>query len=198
MNEEMNPDDFYEYWEGIAKTSTLVTTEDYDIYIEIRKRIRDDAKSLGFITLSPTINLTPAGKNLISAKRTEEIFLRQLLKFQIPSPYHKPSEKAAKFFVKPYLEILRLIHKLGTLKFDELVIFGLQITDYRNFDKIVRKIENFRKQRTTTAKKYKEFKQSYFYNELQEIYKEEIASGEFSTRESVTKTAKEFFNKKNE
>ena len=102
MNEEMNPDDFYEYWEGMVKTSTLVTTEDYDYYIEIRKRIRDDTKSLGFITLSPAINLTPAGKMLVSAKRTEEIFLRQLLKFQIPSPYHKSSEKAAKFFLLPF------------------------------------------------------------------------------------------------
>ena len=161
-----------------------------------RDRINRAPKALGFITLSPTINLTLAGKQLISAKRTEEIFLRQLLKFQIPSPYHKPSEKAAKFFVKPYLEILRLIHKLGTLKFDELVIFGLQITDYRKFDEIIEKIEIFRMQRTTSTKKYKEFKQNYFYNELQEIYKEEIASGEFSTRESATKTAKEFFSKK--
>lgn len=99
-----------------------------------RDRINRAPKSLGFITLSPAINLTPAGRKLISAKRTEEIFLRQLLKFQIPSPYHKPSEKAAKFFVKPYLEILRLVHKLGTLKFDELEIFGLQITDFRKFD----------------------------------------------------------------
>lgn len=161
-----------------------------------RDRINRAPKSLGFITLAPAINLTPAGRKLISAKRTEEIFLRQLLKFQIPSPYHKSSKKAAKFFVKPYLEILRLVHKLGTLKFDELEIFGLQITDFRKFDEVVKKIEDFRKQRTTTAKKYKEFKQLYFYNELQEIYKEEIASGEFSTRESSTKTVKEFFNKK--
>ena len=161
-----------------------------------RDRINRAPKSLGFITLAPSINLTPAGRQLISAKRTEEIFLRQLLKFQIPSPYHKPSEKAADFFVKPYLEILRLIHNLGILKFDELVIFGLQLTDYRKFDEVVEKIENFRKQRTLTLKKYKEFKQNYFYNELQEIYKEEINSGEFSTRESVTKNAKEFFSKK--
>lgn len=161
-----------------------------------RDRINRAPKSLGFITLTPSINLTPAGRQLVSAKRTEEIFLRQLLKFQIPSPYHKPSAKAADFFVRPYLEILRLIYNLGTLKFDELVIFGLQLTDYRKFDDVVEKIENFRKQRTLTSKKYKEFKQNYFYNELQEIYKEEIDSGEFSTRESVTKNAKEFFSKK--
>lgn len=161
-----------------------------------RDRINRAPKSLGFITLTPSINLTPAGKQLVSAKRTEEIFLRQLLKFQIPSPYHKPSAKAVDFFVKPYLEIIRLIYNLGTLKFDELVIFGLQLTDYRKFDEVVEKIENFRKQRILTSKKYKEFKQNYFYNELQEIYTEEIDSGEFSTRESVTKNAKEFFSKK--
>lgn len=161
-----------------------------------RDRINRAPKALGFIILSPEIKLTAAGKQLVSAKRTEEIFLRQLLKFQIPSPYHKPSEKAADFFVKPYLEMLRLIHKLGTLKFDELTMFGLQITDYRKSDEIVSKIENFRKKRTIAVKKYKEFKQLYFYNELQEIYKEEINSGKFSTRESTTKTAKEFFNKK--
>jgi hypothetical protein len=28
---------------------------------------------------------------LVTSKRKEEIFLRQLLKFQISSPYHKPT-----------------------------------------------------------------------------------------------------------
>lgn len=49
-----------------------------------RDRINRAPKSLGFVSLSPTIALTPAGERLITAKRTEEIFLRQLLKFQLP------------------------------------------------------------------------------------------------------------------
>lgn len=161
-----------------------------------RDRINRAPKALGFVVLSPAIKLTSAGKTLISAKRKEEVFLRQLLKFQLPSPYHKPSEKAADFFVKPYLEILRLVHKLGTLKFDELMIFGLQITDYRNFDEVETKIEKFRTAKATTSKKYKDFKQNYFYAELQEIYKSEINSGDISTRESATKTVKDFLDKK--
>lgn len=36
-----------------------------------RDRINRAPKSLGFITLAPAINLTPAGRKLISAKRTE-------------------------------------------------------------------------------------------------------------------------------
>lgn len=51
--------------------------------------------------LSPKISLTPAGLELVNSKRKDEIFLRQFLKFQVPSPYHKPSVDAAKFWVKP-------------------------------------------------------------------------------------------------
>ena len=161
-----------------------------------RDRINRAPKALGFILLEPTIKLTESGKVLISAKRKEEVFLRQLLKFQIPSPYHTPSEKAADFYVKPYLEILRLIYTLGTLKFDELMIFGLQLTDYREFDNIVKKIEKFRIDREKTSKKYREFKYYAQMNELQEIYSSELAKGETSTRESNIATAKKFLQTK--
>ena len=161
-----------------------------------RDRINRAPKALGFVILEPTIKLTSAGNALITAKRKEEVFLRQLLKFQIPSPYHKTSEKAATFYVKPYLEILRLIYTLGTLKFDELMIFGLQLTDSRNFDAIVAKIEKFRIEREKTAKKYREFKYFYQMNELQEIYKAEIAKGDTATRESAVATAKKFLQTK--
>ncbi len=161
-----------------------------------RDRINRAPKALGFILLKPTIKLTESGKALISAKRKEEVFLRQLLKFQIPSPYHTPSEKAADFYVKPYLEILRLIYTLGTLKFDELMIFGLQLTDYREFNNIVKKIEKFRIDREKTSKKYREFKYYAQMNELQEIYSSELAKGETSTRESNIATAKKFLQTK--
>ena len=161
-----------------------------------RDRINRAPKALGFILLEPTIKLTDSGKALISAKRKEEVFLRQLLKFQIPSPYHIPSEKAADFYVKPYLEILRLIYTLGTLKFDELMIFGLQLTDYREFNNIVKKIEKFRIDREKTSKKYREFKYYAQMNELQEIYSSELAKGETSTRESNIATAKKFLQTK--
>ena len=161
-----------------------------------RDRINRAPKALGFILLEPTIKLTESGKALISAKRKEEVFLRQLLKFQIPSPYHTPSEKATDFYVKPYLEILRLIYTLGTLKFDELMIFGLQLTDYREFNNIVKKIEKFRIDREKTSKKYREFKYYAQMNELQEIYSSELAKGETSTRESNIATAKKFLQTK--
>lgn len=128
--------------------------------------------------------LTPAGQALLTSKRKEEVLLRQMLKFQVPSPYHKPTAKAASFWVKPYLEILRLVRTMGTLRFDELQIFGMQLTDWRNFESIVRKIETFRIAKIGHQGSYNAFKAEYLRNELTRIFEERIMNGETQTRES--------------
>ena len=161
-----------------------------------RDRINRAPKSLGFVTLSPTIELTVAGKELVQTKRKEEIFLRQLLKFQLPSPFHKPTKKAADFWIKPYLEIFRLIRHFGSLKFDELQIFGLQLVDYKLFDSIVAKIEKFRIDKAQNEENYKKFRAEYLFNELKIIYKDEIKSGNTKTRESNDASIAKFLNTK--
>lgn len=149
-----------------------------------RDRINRAPKSLGFVVLSPRISITPAGIALLTSKRKEEVFLRQMLKFQVPSPYHKPTSKAASFWVKPYLEILRLVRTMGTLKFDELQIFGMQLTDWRKFDDIVQKIEDFRIAKVKYQGSYRTFKAEYLRDELTHIFEERIMNGETQTRES--------------
>ena len=126
-----------------------------------RDRINRAPKALGYVVLSPSIQLTPAGVELVSSRRKEEIFLRQLLKFQIPSPYHKPTVNSAGFWVKPYLELFRLVRHFGSLKFDELRIFGLQLVDYREFDTIVKKINQFRVAKAQNEGNYKQFRAEY-------------------------------------
>jgi hypothetical protein len=155
-----------------------------DLAFSARDRINRAPNALGFVTLSPVIGLTSAGKELIKSKRKEEIFLRQLLKFQLPSPYHKPTGQATAFWVKPYLEIFRLIRHFGSLKFDELMIFGLQLVDYRLFNNIVSKIEQSRIAKMQTEQNYKSFRNEYLTKELKAIYSEEITSGITKTRES--------------
>lgn len=149
-----------------------------------RDRINRAPKCLGFVVLSPHISITPAGLALLTSRRKEEVFLRQMLKFQVPSPFHKPTAKAASFWVKPYLEILRLIRTMGTLKFDELQIFGMQLTDWHNFENIVRKIEIFRTAKLEHQGSYKAFKAECLRNELTRIFEERIMNGETRTRES--------------
>lgn len=157
-----------------------------------RDRINRAPKSLGFVTLSPTISLTSAGVSLLYAKRKEEVFLRQMLKFQIPSPFHRPTQKAATFCIKPYLEMLRLVRTMGTLKFDELQIFGMQLTDWHDFETIVRKIEFFRIAKAKNKKSYRTFKTEYLHNELRTIYAERIANGKIKTRESRDRSLDKF------
>lgn len=149
-----------------------------------RDRINRAPKALGFVILSPNIQLTPAGEELVNSRRKDEIFLRQLIKFQIPSPFHKPTPNSAKFWVKPYLELFRLIRHFGSLKFDELKMFGLQLVDYREFDTIVDKINQFRVAKAQNEGNYKRFRAEYFERELREIYSVEISSGNTKTRET--------------
>lgn len=149
-----------------------------------RDRINRAPKALGFVILSPTIQLTLAGEELVNSRRKDEIFLRQLLKFQVPSPFHKPTANSAEFWVKPYLELFRLIRHFGSLKFDELKMFGLQLVDYREFDTIVHKINQFRIAKAQNEGNYKRFRAEYFDRELREIYSVDISSGNTKTRET--------------
>lgn len=161
-----------------------------------RDRINRAPKALGFVVLSPTIQLTPAGEELVNSRRKDEIFLRQLLKFQVPSPFHKPTENSAEFWVKPYLELFRLVRQIGSLKFDELKMFGLQLVDYREFDTIVEKINQFRIAKAQNEGNYKRFRAEYFDRELREIYNADISSGNTRTRETNDASISKFLNTK--
>ncbi|MFA6858305.1 MAG: AlwI family type II restriction endonuclease [Bacteroidales bacterium] len=161
-----------------------------------RDRINRAPKSLGFVRLSPVISLTGAGERLIAAKRTEEIFLRQLLKFQLPSPYHQAGKQASVFCIKPYLELFRLIRQFGSLKFDELMIFALQMTDYHQFDDIISKIEKYRSNQAQNKESYRTFRQKYLHDELKKIYRSELSTGETKIRESTDKTKENFLSTK--
>lgn len=162
-----------------------------------RDRINRAPKALGFVDLKPSIALTEAGKALVYGKRPQEIFLRQLLKYQLPSPYHTENEDTLGiFFVRPYLEILRLVRTLEYITFDELKIFSLQLTDYRNFDKIKDKIVVFRREKDQNKGKYKKFVDDTWTAAIKELYSDTIASGKTKTRETKDASLKKFISTK--
>lgn len=161
-----------------------------------RDRINRAPQSLGFVTLDPVVRLTAAGRALVSARRTGEVLLRQMLKFQVPSPYHTPSARAATFCVKPYLEVFRLIRHLGSLRFDELQLFALQLTDYHLFDQVVEQIRCFRKVRAAHEGSYRAFFAAYAEDELRRIYAHALHTGQTQTRESRDASAEKFLRTK--
>lgn len=194
-------------WDKESQLEYMYILIDQDFYqgsktlndpaLSARDRINRAPKALGFIDLSPTIKLTPAGKALIESRHKEEPLLRQLLKFQLPSPFHKlPNGREIDFWVKPYLEILRLVRDFGSITFDEVQLFGMQITDYRKYDKIVEKIKSFRKAKALNTRSYKRFFAESAEREIREIYSEEFESGDMHVRESSETTAKKFIDTK--
>lgn len=150
-----------------------------------RDRINRAPKALGFVDLKPGIALTAAGRELIYGKRPQEIFLRQLLKFQLPSPYHVESKKInGTFHIRPYLEVLRLLRELEYITFDEFKIFVVQLTDYRDYEKIKAKILDFRTKKIHYKGKYQKFANEAWTDAVMSVYEENIRQGRTKTRET--------------
>lgn len=162
-----------------------------------RDRINRAPKALGFVDLKPNIALTAAGNALISNKRPQEIFLRQLLKFQLPSPYHIENRNiAGTFCIRPYLEIMRLVRDLEYVTFDELKIFAVQLTDYRRFDTIKAKILEFRVNKEIHRGEYKRFVDDVWTAAIMSIYSEDISEGRTRTRETDDASLNKFIKTK--
>ncbi|WP_273186962.1 AlwI family type II restriction endonuclease [Dialister succinatiphilus] len=158
-----------------------------------RDRINRGPKALGFVDLKPHIELTDAGKAFVYGKRPQEVFLRQLLKFQLPSPYHEENKKIeGTFFIKPYLEIMRLIRDLESLSFDELKIFALMLTDYTKYETVKQAIIDFRAEKEHHKGQYKKFADETWTNTLLQTYSGTIDAGKTRTRETTDGSLKKF------
>ena len=189
-----NPDTQVDFMKKLAVSNDFKGQgSDKHMALSARDRINRAPKALGFVDLKPVIRLTEPGKQFLSGKRTEEILLRQLLKFQLPSPYHKEPEQLNGIFgVKPYLEIFRLIYELGTISFDELMIFGMQLTHYNKYETVVFDIKRFRRMRVYAKASYKNYRGDYLRNEVEKIYQDDIDAGNIKTRESRDKSLDKF------
>lgn len=166
-----------------------------DIPFAARDRITRAPKALGFVDLKPVIKLTEAGQLLLRGKRINETIARQLLKFQLPSPYHKIPEKRD-FNVRPYLELLRIAKVIGNISKTEIAIFFVQLTNYKKFNEIVRAIKDYRSEYSAHTGNKKVFTDSIFTKEVLKIYDEDIKKEEFKGRQDNDTTLQDFIVRK--
>lgn len=167
-----------------------------DPALSARDLINRAPKAYGFVDLDE-IRLTEPGKAYVNGELRGETLLRQLLKYQLPSPFHRPQkEDPERFWVKPFLEVLRLINHFGTLTFDEVKIFGMQLTDYRKFSDAVEKIDRHRLEKAKNQGNYKRFIDSVLNREVRAIYAEELRRGQYQVRESREKSESNFLKTK--
>ena len=167
-----------------------------DPALSARDRINRAPKALGLVSLD-SIALTPAGKRFLDDDLADEAILRQLLKFQLPSPFHKANPRIRKSFcIRPYLEILRLVYDLGRLAFDELQLFGMQLTDWHEFEATVEAVQKFRIEKERNKGRYKKFIAAKRAKVIMSLYDQEIKEGRIKTRESNKATLDKFIQTK--
>ncbi|GAB1858578.1 hypothetical protein MHTCC0001_34170 [Flavobacteriaceae bacterium MHTCC 0001] len=185
-----------EFFDSLYK-SEFYEGESYptDPAFAARDRITRAPKAFGFVDLKPEIQLTEAGKLLLIGRREDETFTRQMLKFQLPSPYHTQS-KILDFSIKPYLELLRLIKELGSLSKTEIALFFSQLTHYKDFEKIVVKITDFREDSKSFKGSRKKYVAEYFEKQVLEIFHQEVKDKSLKTRESSDTSLQKFIKTK--
>ena len=181
----------------LSKTPEFEGATDHDDpALSARDRINRAPKALGFVNLD-SIALTSAGERFLDDDLAGEAILRQLLKFQLPSPFHKANPKIKKSFcIRPYLEILRLVHSLGRLAFDELQLFGMQLTDWHEFGATVEAVRKFRVEKEKNKGRYKKFIAAKRVKVVTCLYAQEIKEGRIKTRESNKATLGKFIQTK--
>lgn len=194
---EWNKETQTEYARKLSQSDFFEGEIEKNLDFAARDRINRSPKALGFVNLHPKISLTDAGKQFLFSKRPEEVFLRQLLKFQLPSPYH--TDKNNDFNIKPYLELLRLIVDLGGLTKDEIAIFAMQLTNINDYDKTVKKILSFRNRVENIDRRQTSYRRTIreiYREELTELYKTEISAGSIETRQSEDNSLENFIETK--
>lgn len=119
------------------------------------------------------------------------------MKFQLPSPYHLEADNVkGTFRIKPYLEIIRFVRELGALSFDELIIFVLNLTDFRKFDDAKNAILAFRFEKEAAQGQSKRFIDDQWTKSILRAYAQDIESGKTKTRETKDADLKKFINTK--
>lgn len=150
-----------------------------------RDRINRSPKTFGFVRFDHDnrIEITDAGRQLISNVRPTELFLRQLIKWQYPSPKHSGASYEG-FKIKPFLEVLRLANELNGLTKKEIAIFCIPFIDYNNYETIKSEIVNFRDRLASLrGVEKKRFLTQFHLDRYRSIYHSEIESGNFRIRE---------------
>ncbi len=135
--------------------------------------------SFAYESSGKPVIITKAGNALLKhPDLEEEVFLRQLLKYQKPSPLPKQSGEAfSRVDILPFVASLKIVYKSGGISKDEISIFLNTTIRMRDVDSTIAQIENYRLQRSKIEGKVKR-KEFYYYtqlNRLENIFAEEIA-----------------------
>ncbi len=166
-----------------------------------RDRLRAP-QMLGFVYVDEAriIHVTPAGWQLVRNEHVNDLFLRQLLKWQFPSWQHGGNPRTRWRYevhlaagVHPFRETLRVALELDGVTKDEIAIFLLPCPSPSAFTQAIPKISRFRQALSTIsgARPRKEFVTQTYLNELRRVYADDIEEGRIGIRETLAEQGRE-------
>jgi hypothetical protein len=188
-------------WNKTTQTQFYETLVEKDFFhgsatgaldFKARDRINRSPQGLGFVDLKPVVTLTKAGKSFIYGKRSSEVLLKQMLKFQFPSPFHMDTE--GEFNVKPYLELIRLIRDAKGLTKLEIAMFFMQLNHFNKYDTVKNELLAFRVKTKGRSRNvsYVTFMTENFNTIILRQFADMIAEDTIATRESNETTLERF------
>lgn len=158
----------------------------------------------GYVDESQILHITPAGRRLIDEIRVEELFLKQMLKWQFPAWQHGGNPRTAWRYptedmeVFPFVETLKVAKELNGVTKREIAMFLLPCLSEGDFNQAINKINGYREelQRRRAGLPRKEFTEQQHFEIFREVYSEDIEAGDIETREIPTAGLREFVLKK--
>ena len=152
-----------------------------------RERVHRGPRSLGLVRARTggILEITKAGHALIDGYDPADLFLHQLLKLQFPSPNHGERDYRELFWIKPFLEVLRLVRRFDSISKYELQAFGLTLTDHREFDQVADDLGRFRSERDRLEPGLarRGFEYQVLVERMGDVYAEDLAVEGISLRE---------------
>lgn len=130
---------------------------------------------LAYVSGDDLLVITPAGRQLIANKRPEEVFMKQLLKWQYPSYQHRGASYAG-FRILPFVDTLGLIRAVGGLTKYEIATFALPRTCMDSYGEVTERINEYRDilDRQNDLHSKKEFAQTFMSEVYEDLYSDDL------------------------
>lgn len=157
-----------------------------------------------YVDSDKILRITDAGRQLIRGERIQELYLKQMLKWQYPSWQHGGNPRTRHKYpscdeigIHPFVATLRACYELNGISKEELAIFLLPTMRDEDVIHSINKIKKFREKRDKyRGVERREFIWNTYLEEYAIVYAEELESGQFRTRESLTTDKTSFLHKK--
>jgi len=200
-NDQGQPIHQLQFAKLLAESEFFEGSIERNLAFAARDRLRAP-QMLGFayVDEAQILHITPAGWQLIRNEHVNELFLRQLLKWQFPSWQHGGNPRTRWRYkahraagVHPFQETLRVALKLDGITKDEIAIFLLACLSPAAFARAIPKIQRFRQSLAAIsgARPRREFIIRAYLDELRSIYAEDIREGRVGTRETPAERGRE-------